>query len=151
MLGVAYQLVLIPVSAHSLAWAIKDTIRRDHRRNLKAFNIGRKLALEPKALPNKPHAETWDQLVTSKARILRKTNFRGRSKAERFEAIVNGAMKLMRDLPPRAKYDLAIRVYDLMQYQDIAYAKRYLEAIRGIYRRDDAARGLAATQAAIWN
>src|SRR5256714_7990954 len=46
MLGVAYQLGLIPVSAHSIAWAIKDTIRREHRRNLKAFNIGRKLALE---------------------------------------------------------------------------------------------------------
>src|SRR5439155_9186862 len=48
MLGVAYQLGLIPVSAHSIAWAIKDSIRREHRRNLKAFNIGRKLALEPR-------------------------------------------------------------------------------------------------------
>ena len=36
MIGVAYQLGLIPVSAHSIAWAIKDTIRRDHRKNLKA-------------------------------------------------------------------------------------------------------------------
>ena len=54
MLGVAYQLGLIPVSASSIAWAIKDTIRRDHRKNLKAFNIGRKLALEPRALPIKP-------------------------------------------------------------------------------------------------
>ena len=25
----------------------EDSIRRDHRKNLKAFNIGRKLALEP--------------------------------------------------------------------------------------------------------
>ena len=73
MLGVAYQLGLIPVSARSMAWAIKDTIRRDHRRNLKAFNIGRKLALEPRALPNKPEPETWEQLVTNKIRILRKT------------------------------------------------------------------------------
>lgn len=45
MLGVAYQLGLIPVSPRSIAWAIKDTIRREHRRNLKAFNIGRKLCL----------------------------------------------------------------------------------------------------------
>ena len=73
MLGVAFQLGLIPVSAHSIAWAIKDSIRRDHRKNLKAFNIGRKLALEPRALPNKPEPETWEQLVTNKSRILRKT------------------------------------------------------------------------------
>ncbi len=78
MLGVAYQLGLIPVSARSIAWAIKDTIRREHRKNLKAFNIGRKLALEPRALPRKPEPETWEQLVTNKVRILRKTRFRGR-------------------------------------------------------------------------
>ena len=40
---------------------------------LKAFNIGRKLALEPRALPHKPEPETWEQLVTNKTRILRKT------------------------------------------------------------------------------
>ena len=51
MLGTAFQLGLIPVSAWNMAWAIKDSIRRDHRKNLKAFNIGRKLALEPRLLP----------------------------------------------------------------------------------------------------
>src|SRR5208283_3321627 len=79
MLGVAHQLGLIPVSTRSVAWAIKDTIRRDHRRNIKAFNIGRKLALEPRALPRKPVPETWEHLVTNKGRILRKTRrFTGR-------------------------------------------------------------------------
>jgi len=87
MLGVAYQLGLIPVSAHSIAWAIKDTIRRDHRKNLKAFNIGRKLALEPRALPNRPEAVTWEQLVTSKTRILRKSRWFGKAAAGRFEPI----------------------------------------------------------------
>jgi indolepyruvate ferredoxin oxidoreductase len=76
MLGMAYQLGLIPVSARSIAWAIKDTIRREHRRNLKAFNIGRKLALAPRALPRKPEPETWQQLLTNKVRILRKTRYR---------------------------------------------------------------------------
>ena len=31
MLGVSYQLGLIPVSLHSIAWAIKDTVKRGHR------------------------------------------------------------------------------------------------------------------------
>lgn len=151
ILGVAYQLGLIPVSAHSIAWAIKDSIKRDHRRNLKAFNIGRKLALEPRVLPMKPQPETWEQLVTNKIRILRRGGRGGKKAAEQFEQLVQGAMKQFRDLPEEAKYDLAVRVYDLTQYEDAAYAKRYLDLVRGVYRRDAADRKFAATVAAIWN
>jgi indolepyruvate ferredoxin oxidoreductase len=149
ILGVAYQRGLIPVSHHAIAWAIKDTIRRDHRRNLKAFNIGRKLALEPRALPVKPQPITWDQLVTNKVRVLRKSSMFGRQNAERFEAMVQSAVKLMRDLPETAKYDLALRIYDLLQYQDEAYAKRYVDLVRGVYKRDAKDREFRATVAAI--
>jgi indolepyruvate ferredoxin oxidoreductase len=151
MLGVAFQLGLIPVSARSIAWAIKDSIRRDHRKNLKAFNIGRRLALEPRVLPRKPEPETWEQLVTNKVRILRKTRLFGRAWATTFEKVVHGAMKQMRDIPEPAKYDLAVRIYDLMQYQDETLAKRYLERVRAVYRRDSADHGYAATVAALVN
>ncbi len=151
MLGVAYQLGLVPVSAHSIAWAIKDTIRRDQRRNIKAFNIGRKLALEPRVLPRKPEPDTWEHLVTNKTRILRKTRMAGRQWADKYEKLVHGAIKQMRDLPEDMKYDLAIRIYDLMQYQDDRFAKRYIEIVRSIYKRDEAGRNFAATDAAIGN
>ncbi len=151
MLGAAYQLGLIPVSAHSIAWAIKDTIRRDHRKNLKAFNIGRKLALEPRAIPNQPQPETWEQLLTNKVRILRKTRLRGRRWADRFEKLVQWSMKQMPDLPEKAKFDLALRLYDLIQYQDHRLARRYAERIMAIYRQDSVDRQYAATVAAIWN
>jgi indolepyruvate ferredoxin oxidoreductase len=151
MLGVAYQLGLIPVSPRSIAWAIKDSIRRDHRRNLKAFNIGRKLALEPRALPRKPEPQTWGQILTNKVRILRKTRYRGHILSEQFEKLVNSAVQEMPNLPETAKYDLALRVYDLMQYQDFAFAKRYVEAVRKIYRRDRAEGKFAATHAVITN
>ena len=155
MLGMAYQLGLIPVSARSMAWAIKDTIRREHRRNLKAFNIGRKLALEPKALPRKPEPETWGQLLTNKVRILRKTRMRGHVLSERLEKLGNFAVKQTRDLPENAKYDLALRIYDLMQYENIRFARQYVELVRKIYRRDHASlgreRNFAATHAAILN
>src|SRR5437016_6495295 len=150
MLGVAYQLGLIPVSAHSIAWAIKDTIKREHRRNLKAFNIGRKLALEPRALPVRPEPTTWEQLLTNKLRILRKTRFFGRQLAARFDQLVHGAIKQMRDLPEESKYDLAVRIYDLIQYQDPRYAKRYIDLVRSIYRRDSLTNHHAATIAAIF-
>jgi indolepyruvate ferredoxin oxidoreductase len=151
LLGVAYQLGLIPVSSHSIAWAIKDSIRRD-RKNLKAFNIGRKLVLVPRALPRKPEPTTWEQLVTNKVRILRRTRmFGSRTMAMGFERLVQGAMKQMRDLPEPAKYDLVLRIYDLMQYQDYQLARRYVERVRSIYKKDSADRGFAATIAVIWN
>jgi indolepyruvate ferredoxin oxidoreductase len=152
MLGVAYQLGLIPVSAHSIAWAIKDTIRRDHRKNLKAFNIGRRLALEPRALPNRPEPVTWEQVITNKSRVLRKTmGTKGQYWVELFEKLVTDAVKSMPNLPEAAKYDLAIRLYDLMQYQNEAFARRYSELVRKMYQRDDARRAYAATVAVIWN
>ena len=151
MLGVAYQCGLVPVSARSIAWAIKDSIRREHRKNLKAFNIGRKIALEPRALPRKPAPETWEQLLTNKSRILRRTRMFGPALAMKFEKMVQGAMKQMRDLPEQAKFDLALRIYDVMQYQNPQYAKRYVEAVRGVYRRDNPERHYAATIAVIWN
>ena len=151
MLGVAFQLGLIPVSAHSIAWAIKDSIKRDHRKNLKAFNIGRKLALEPRALPRKPEPDTWEHLVTNKLRILRKTRLFGRAWSMRFEQLVQHAMKQMRDLSDEAKYDLALRIYDILQYEDHVLARRYIELVKGVYKRDSAERRHAATAAAIWN
>ena len=151
MLGVAYQLGLIPVNAHAIAWAIKDTIRREHRRNLKAFNIGRKLALEPRVLPPRPEPETWEQLVTNKIRILRKTRLFGSKWAAAYERLVNSAMRQMRLINDDLKYDLALRIYDILQYEDHRLAKRYIDLVRSVYKRDSAAHNFAATAAAIWN
>ena len=135
MLGAGLPARADPGVGRSIAWAIKDSIRREHRKNLKAFNIGRKLALEPRALPSKPEPVTWEQLVTNKSRILRRTRISA-GPWPCFEKLVQGAMKQMRNLPEQAKYDLALRIYDLMQYQNAAYAKRYIELVRGVYRRD---------------
>jgi indolepyruvate ferredoxin oxidoreductase len=151
MLGVAYQLGLIPVSAHSIAWAIKDSIPREHRKNLKAFNIGRKLALEPRILPRKPEPVTWQQILTNKIRILRKTRLFGRLWSTRYEQLVNAAMKHVPDLSEELKYDLAVRIYDILQYDDHRLARRYVELVRGVYRRDSGEHRFAATAAAIWN
>jgi indolepyruvate ferredoxin oxidoreductase len=101
-------------------------------------------------LPMKPQPITWDQLLTNKSRILRKSKFFGRHHAERFEQLVQTNVKLMRDLPEQGKYDLALRIYDLIQYQDEAYTRRYLDLIRSIYKRDSKSRGYGATLAAIW-
>jgi indolepyruvate ferredoxin oxidoreductase len=153
MLGVAFQLGLIPVSLSSIAWAIKDTIRRDHRRNLKAFNIGRKLALEPRALPVKPEPTTWQQLVTNKQRIIRKSRLiGGEALSIRFERLVRTTVESMPALDAQSHYDLAIRIYDLMMWAgNLHYPKRYIDAVHRLYKQDRADRHFAATRAVIWN
>jgi len=107
--------------------------------------------LEPRVLPKKPEPETWGQLVTNKIRILRKSSAFGRSTAMKSTVSSRAPWKQMRDLPDAAKYDLALRIYDLLQYQDYALAKRYLDLVRGVYRRDSVARTFEATVAVIWN
>jgi len=64
---------------------------------------------------------------------------------------VHGAIKHMKDLPEGLKYDLALRIYDLLQYQDHRLARRYVLLVQGVYHRDSAARQFAATAASIWN
>lgn len=151
MLGLAYQQGLIPVSSRSMAWAIKDTIRREQRRNIKAFNIGRKLALEPRALPRRPAPETWEQVLTNKGRILRRDPVFGRKRASEFDALVNSTMPQVSKLGDSARYDLVVRIYDLLQYANVAYARRYINAVLRVYAADKPEHKYAATSAAIIN
>lgn len=149
MLGVAFQLGLVPVSAHAIAWAIKDSVKRDHRRNLKAFNIGRKLALEPRKLPPRPMPTTWDQLVTNKLRLIRRGG--GKRAAADFERLSHTAVRQLKHLSEAAKYDLVARIYELVNYESIAYAKRYTDLLREVYQKDSSGRNYAATRAVIRN
>lgn len=153
MLGVAFQLGLIPVSLSSMARAIRETLRRDTRRNLKAFNIGRKLALEPRVLPARPEPRTWQQVVSSKVRVLKRTH--GEAAAKAYEAFTEERVNRLPELPAETKYDHAVRLYDLIQWAGVGvtgyeYASRYAAAVEGVYAKDSAARSFAATTAAIW-
>ncbi len=150
MLGVAYQLGLIPVSSHSIAWSIKDSVKRDHRRNLKAFNIGRKLALEPRKLPPRPTPATWEQLVTSKLRLIRRGRLSSKFAAD-FERIAHAAVRQLKNIPDQAKYDLVVRIYELVHYENIGFAKRYVDLLKDVYHRDSSSHAYAATHAAIRN
>ena len=150
MLGAAYQLGLIPVSAGAIGRAIKDVIRRDRRRNVKAFNIGRKLALEPRVLPPRPEPRTWQQLLTTKLKIVRKTHLLGELAARSLDRATRDAVAAMPDLPEQLKYDLALRLYDLTCHGGGAVARRYAARVRLVYAHDSAARRFAATKAAVW-
>jgi indolepyruvate ferredoxin oxidoreductase len=57
----------------------------------------------------------------------------------------------MPSLSDRSKYDLTLRIYDLYQYEDEVYAKRFIDLVRGVYRRDSGDQKYQATDAVIWN
>ena len=54
-------------------------------------------------------------MLTNKTRILRKTIWFGQLAADKFEKLVNGAVRVMPNLSEESKYDLALRIYDMMQ------------------------------------
>ena len=82
MLGFAFQKGLIPVSMHSMAWAIKDTIRTDFRKNLYAFNMGRKLVVQEDLFPGPPPRADWRDVLEEKCRWTIRRYRRGAAMAD---------------------------------------------------------------------
>ena len=69
----------------------------------------------------------------------------------KLEELTNTALGQMPQLSEQSKFDFALRIYDLLQYENATYAKRYIDLVRGIYRRDSADQKFAATGAVIFN
>ena len=110
---------------------------RTPAKNLKAFNIGRKLALEPRAAaaqararnlapPGHQQGENPPQDPGCSAGHM----------ADQFEKLVQGAMKSMRDLPEETEVRSSPcgHLRPAAVRERIAYAKQYLEIVRGVYK-----------------
>jgi indolepyruvate ferredoxin oxidoreductase len=48
-------------------------------------------------------------------------------------------------------HDIAIRIYDLIQWGGVRYARRYAQRIRRVFLADDERHGFEATRAVVWN
>jgi indolepyruvate ferredoxin oxidoreductase len=146
MLGLAFQLGALPLELENLEWAIKVAVRRDLETNMKAFAMGRKLALDPGcfSLPEAPR--TCADLVEEQAALLQQSG--GAEAARQYRRQVAAALEGL-ELDEELRCHFAQRIYDLTQYEDHQYAGRYLALVRELYRRDSAQRGYAATGAAI--
>jgi len=87
MLGFAFQKGLIPVSMHSMAWAIKDAIRADFRKNLYAFNMGRKLVEDVDLFAGPPQRTGWAETLEDKCRWTIRRYTKGKRPAEQFRRL----------------------------------------------------------------
>jgi indolepyruvate ferredoxin oxidoreductase len=157
MLGVAYQRGLLPLTLENIEWAIQATMGGAAADNLKAFNVGRKLVVAPAEVAAVagvadaagPSA-SYEDVVADKADILSRTRRRGQALALAYRELLDRAAQQIR-LDVESLRDLAIRVYDLIQYDGVAYAKKFLDCVRNVHLKDRAEHAFEATKAAIWN
>ncbi len=151
MLGFAFQNGLIPVSMHSMAWAIKDTIHTDMRKNLYAFNMGRKLVVQGDLFQGPPQRTGWKETLEEKCRWTIRRYSKGQARADELRQIAAATIHNMSGLDESLKRAIVVRIYDCMRWGGIGYADRYCMKIGEVYRKDSAAHGYAVTRAVIHN
>ncbi|MGB5758890.1 MAG: indolepyruvate ferredoxin oxidoreductase family protein [Acidimicrobiales bacterium] len=121
VLGAAYQQGCIPISADAIERAIElNGVAVDT--NTQAFRIGRKIALDPAWL---------DSLGLHRAGSVTRSEARRSAKAQRLIDTVAAPSEELTRL-------LGIRVPDLIDYQDAAYARRYVEKINEVRAKEAA-------------
>ena len=150
LLGTAFQRQLIPLELEPLQLALKQMIPpADLETNMKAFNVGRRLALDPHQVADEgPKQLTYGEMLAEKRRILEKKRS-GKRLAQAYMALVEGAVETL-DLGSDDMHRiLALYVYDLIQFEGLNYAQMYVEKIKQVHANDSETYNYQATKAAI--
>lgn len=150
MLGVAYQLGQLPCSLSSLEYGIQETMGSASAENWQAFKLGRKIVLDAQKQPVAPAREDYHSVVAEKSDLLKRSGKRGERLAQDYWSIVSHAMSEIQ-IDVHQQRLLAGRIYDLIQYENTALAKDYVDRLIRLHRKDRAEFGCAATAAALWN
>jgi indolepyruvate ferredoxin oxidoreductase len=150
LLGVAYQQGLLPLKIENLIWAIEHTMGPAARENVRAFQLGRKVVLDPQAFSESKNPIRYKNLVDFKADYFARSHPAGKRAATAYRHLMEHAEKTV-NLPEPDFCDLAVRISDMIWFENAAYAKRYLDLVKIVFSRDTAEHQFAATRAAIWN
>ena len=149
MLGIAFQRGELPLSLESLEWGIQETMGSAATENWLAFKLGRKIAHEALA-PPVAAGESYHEMVAEKSERLKRTGAKGKKLAQEYWRLVTGAREKL-TLDAWHESLLAHRIYNLIQYDDLAYAEDYVARLLRVHAKDSATHGFAATHAALWN
>ncbi len=146
MLGIAYQRGELPLRLEALEWAITESVKRDRvQENLRAFRIGRDAVLHPES-----YTAVDETMESARATIAQKTMLLSRNGGQRLAAAYQNLVQELIDyfrMDDATHQALAIRIYDLIRYENLNYARRYAELVKGIYDRDRVVHEFAATKA----
>ncbi len=174
MLGVAYQRGLVPVSLEAIRDGIRKSVRADLEKNLRAFDVGRKFVTNPELFgeifSDSRSTDSLARIVRAKAaylnlrllgsrRALRegrpgasgKHRLKDTELARAYKHMVYTTLRACRELDRQTMRDIAIRVYDLVQWGGIRYAQRYVQRVRRTFLADHETQGFAATKAVVRN
>ena len=152
MLGIAFQRGELPLSLASLEYGIQETMGSAATENWLEFKLGRKIAHDAAQEPTAALATTgnYHDVVAEKSARLKRSGRHGEKLAQQYWQLVSGALENL-TLDARHESLLAQRIYDLIRYEDLAYAEDYVARLLRVHARDSAAHGYAATEAALWN
>ena len=156
MLGIAFQRGELPLSLDSLEFGIQETMGSASAENWLAFKLGRKVARDAAndaltaTAPVAATESSYHDIVAEKSARLKRTGSKGEKLAQHYWRLVTSAREKL-TLDSRHESLLAQRIYDLIQYEDLAYAEDYVARLLRLHAKDSAAHGFAATQAALWN
>ena len=152
LLGAAFQRGLLPLSLENLEWAISVAVRRNLETNVLAFNMGRRLAIDPHYFDSAPEDQqqhSAESLMQDRSGVLERS--RGRRVAAFYEQMCRQAIEALQQAAMNEEdlRHLIVRLFDLIEYDKPAYAQRYLDAVLQTLDRDSGERGWRVTSAVI--
>ena len=154
LLGTAFQRQMIPLELEPLQLALKQMVpHADLDTNMKAFTVGRRLALENTESLADTRSEkyplgTYAEMLSEKQRILTKKR-NGKRLTREYVTLVKNTIETLNLDSDSIHRILALYIYDLIQFEDINYARIYVEKIKQVYAHDSEAYDYRATKAAI--
>ena len=142
LLGTAFQRGLLPLSLHDLIEAIKDNFEpRTANRNIEAFHLGRHVVLHPEKYQVEVR-EGFQEVMARKAGLL------GSSRGTAYLAMTAQFLKAWEG-DEETRIQFVSRLYDLIQFENVAYARKYLDKVLAVLKKDSKSYQLLATTAVV--
>lgn len=150
LLGTAFQRRLIPLELEPLQLALKQMVpHADLETNMKAFNVGRRLALDSEHFADAvPRQSSYAEMLSAKRQILERKRG-GKRLAQEYTTLVESAVETLNIGSDNTHRLLALYVYDLVQFENLNYARGYVEKIKQVHAQDSESHDYRATKAAI--
>ncbi len=142
LLGVTFQRGVMPLELEPIQIALKQMVRRsDLQQNLNAFEIGRYLAVNEKTQNTisqhitESATESYEVTLEEKRKILSEKS-QGKHIAASYVQSVEGIVEKL-NLDENTNRSLAIYIYDLIQFENIEYARKYIGKVEKVYENDN--------------
>jgi hypothetical protein len=148
LLGAAYQLGLIPVTAEAIEAAVRAVESRGFSRSMEAFDFGRHVAVD-RGLLKRPEHDHEEEVEHVRRRIvlsLSRGGWGGGSRARQFATLLNHSLDRMpglteTDAGRQARREFIMALHRCLIWGGLEYAGQFAELITRLYRADRGDRG----------